>query len=295
MEERLWDEEGGYYVSWWELGLDGAPDERSPNSQVSQLTGAWWADLLGIPQIVDGSRRRRALQAIYRMNVEPVSGCPADEAAPDGTTLQSMAALVVPHYGAQAIAAGLPDQGWEAVRRIYRVRYELDRSPWDAPLQWSGPGNEEPQWGRWYMSNPSSWYLPLALAGIRVDRLRGRLSVAPSWPSAWGEELDMPVFLPDVQLRVRAGRGSRGPEVRLEVERITRGPIVFDEVSVRLPGTSSDTPPVTDTSPVTDAPPVTVTNGRGAASWTADGAGRMRLAGPLVLRAVGEGFRVRGA
>lgn len=280
MDEHLWDEDGGYYISWWKLGLDGSPDQRSPNSQISQLAGAWWADILGVPPIVEEARRRRALEAVYRMNVEPVSGCPADEATPDGTCLQSMAALAVPHFGAHAIAAGLPDLGWEAVRRIYRVRYELDRSPWDSPLQWSGPGNEEPQWGRWYMSNPSSWYLPLAIAGVRTDRLRGQLSVAPSWPSAWGDALDMPVYVPDIQVRVNARRAARSATVSFAVERITSEPIEFGRVSVRLPA---------DVSPARVRAEV---QGRGVVGVTAEEGGWYRLDMPIVLAAVGDGFTI---
>lgn len=280
MEEHLWDEEEGYYISWWKRGVDGVPDRRSPNSQVSQLAGAWWADILGVAPIVDADRRRRALEAVYRMNVEPVSGCPADEASPDGTYLQSMAALVVPHYGANAIAAGLPDLGWEAIRRIYRVRYEIDRSPWDSPLQWSGPGNEEPQWGRWYMSNPSSWYLPMALAGVRIDRLRGRLSIEPSWPTTWGDVLDMPVFLPGVRLRVRADRRHGAASVSLEVESIPGGPIRLDQVSVRLPGGARGSAARAEV------------GGGGQSRLEPSDDGWLHLDSPSVLARVGDGLRV---
>ncbi len=130
------------------------------------------------------------------------------------------------------------------------------------------------------MSNPSSWYLPLAIAGVRIDRLRGQLSVAPSWPSAWGDALDMPVYLPDIQVRVNAGRTAPSATVSLVVERITSEPIEFGRVSVRLPA---------DVSPSRVRAEV---QGRGVVGVTAEEGGWFRLDVPVVLAAVGDGFTI---
>ena len=220
-ETELWSEEYGYYISWRDKQARAWTGERthaeaSYNCHVSQLAGAWWADLLCLGDIIDAQRRTRALRAIFALNVAPVPGCPADECAPDGTYTQSMAAVSMTNFSAQAIAAGLPDLGWEAVERVYRVRYELDGSPWDAPLQWSGKGNVEPQWGRWYISHPSSWYVLLALGGVRLDRLSNTLSVVPHWPTTWGDTLTIPVFLPGFHAAVHSRRGSAGWEVTVQ-------------------------------------------------------------------------------
>ena len=184
----------GYYIAGAIVAMpDGRARRRtaalSTNCHISQLAGAWWADMLGLGDIVDPERRRRALEFIGRHNVEVVAGCSADEFSLDGRAMQSMTALAMGNYASQAIAAGLPDHGWEAVEKIYRARYEHDGCPWDAPLQWSGDGNLEPQWGRWYMSHPASWHLLWALAGVRLDRLQGSLILQPCWPSGWGNEL----------------------------------------------------------------------------------------------------------
>jgi uncharacterized protein (DUF608 family) len=234
MEEDLWSERSGHYVAWRTTGSPELPAAGSPNSHISQLAGAWWTEILDLPPVVDPSRRRRALEAIHRLNVLPMTGCPADEASPDGEAIQSMAALSVAYYASHAIAAGLADLGWEAVERIYRVRYELDGCPWDSPLQWSGPGNELPQWGRWYMSSPSSWSLLRALGGVRIDRLRNRLTLAPCWPSTWPDELDLPVFLPGMMGRVRARRGGE-ESVSFHIDRLVGGPVRIDEVLARAP------------------------------------------------------------
>jgi hypothetical protein len=164
-----------------------------------------------------------------------VPGCPADEFALDGRAMQSMTALAMGNYASQAIAAGLPDLGWLAVERIYRARYERDGCPWDAPLQWSGDGNFEPQWGRWYMSHPASWYVLWALGGVRLDRLRNSLMVQPSWPAAWGDELRaLPVFFPGLQGEIGSRRSAQGLEVTFTVKRAI-SPLVIKTAGIRLP------------------------------------------------------------
>jgi hypothetical protein len=191
--------------------------------------------MLGLAPIVDPIRRRRALDFIGRHNVAMLEGCPADEYQLDGTAMQSMSALAMGNYAAHAIGAGLPDHGWAAARKIYHARYAHDGCPWDATLQWSGPGNLAPQWGRWYMSHPASWFLLAALGGVRIDRLRGGLTLSPSWPGEWGTQLrSLPVFLPGLQLCVDARRSATGMEVEVTAGQVNV-PATFDTVSVVLP------------------------------------------------------------
>lgn len=240
MEGELFDEQRGYYICWrdtkaaqWRGEREHAA--RSTSCHVSQLAGAWWADMLEVGPIVDPERRRRALAFIGRHNVAGVAGSPADEYHLDGSTMQSMSALVMGNYAAHAIGAGLADEGWQAVCNIYRARYEHDGCPWDATLQWSGAGNLEPQWGRWYMSHPASWFLLPALGGIWIDRLHHRLTLSPCWPKQWGPCLHaLPVFLPGVQLSVDAQRSAEGLEVTISAGQVN-SPLHFDTVSIRLP------------------------------------------------------------
>lgn len=240
LEDELFDAERGYYTSWRdprhaEWRGEKAHGARSSSSHVSQLAGCWWADKLQLGALVDPERRRRALDFVARHNVASVAGSPADEYQLDGAAMQSMSALVMGNYAAHAIGAGLPDQGWAAVEGIYRARYEHDGCPWDATLQWSGPGNLAPQWGRWYMSHPASWFLLPALAGISVDRLRGILTVGPSWPAAWGDELRaLPVFLPGIQLLVTAHRSTGHLQVTATAGKVNR-PLVVSRLRVVVP------------------------------------------------------------
>lgn len=240
MERELFDEQRGYYICWRDTksehwGGERAHAPRSTSSHISQLAGAWWADMLDLEPIVAPERRRRALAFIARHNVAGVPGSPADEYHLDGSAMQSMSALAMGNYAAHAIGAGLADEGWQAVCNIYRARYEHDGCPWDATLQWSGPGNLQPQWGRWYMSHPASWFLLPALGGVWIDRLHHRLTLGPSWPAEWGAQLRaLPVFLPGLQLSVDAHRMAESFEVTVTVAEI-HTPVHFDAIYVRLP------------------------------------------------------------
>jgi uncharacterized protein (DUF608 family) len=290
MEEELWDEPHGYYHCWrdrshttWTGARSHGP--RSTNCHISQLAGAWWAEMLGLGDIVDPLRRRRALDFIGRHNVALVAGCPADEYCLDGRCMQSMTALVMGNYAAQAIAAGLPDHGWAAAEKIYKARYEHDGCPWDATLQWSGEANLRPQWGRWYMSHPASWYVLLALGGLRLDRLRGTLGLAPSWPSGWSDRLRaLPVFQPGLRGEVEASRSAEGWEVHFTVKRLL-SPLTLKEVTAWLPGRvlGKDFDPARARVEVEGLDPAAV---------AVLPSGRVSIAKPVRLEKEGDGFRI---
>jgi non-lysosomal glucosylceramidase len=241
LEDELWDETRGYYISWRDPDYGAwaetpyAHEFESPNCHIAQLAGAWYADLLCLGEIVNPDRRVTALKSIDCLNVAPLAGCPANEVTAEGAYAESWPAYALAYYAAQAISAGLPTEGWRAVERTLTT-YQRDGSYWDTPLEWAGEGNLEPQWGRWYMSNPASWYLLLALGGVRLDLLEGELHLYPSWPAKWGDCLDsLPVFLPGVQFGVTAQRGPESWSVRLALKRIEREPLLLRRLVSRLP------------------------------------------------------------
>jgi len=242
MEEDLWDEELGYYHSWrdnnykvWD-GLLTEHPRLSKNSQISQLAGSFWAELLDLGELFDKKHRDRALAEIGKRNVDSVPGCPADEYRSDGSYSQSMIPNVIGYFAALAITAGQPDAGWRAVEKVYRVRYDLDGSPWDAPLQCSGEGNKFVQWGRWYLSNPASWYVLWALGGVHLDRIQGDIWVAPCWATQWGKILkSLPVYLPGFQAQVDAEYEDDLWQVSFRLRSLAGEPIKLNSLGTRLP------------------------------------------------------------
>ncbi len=242
LERDLWNDSLGYYYAWLDrnyLAWKGLPGEHAfagTHSHISQLAGEFYANLLDLGDLVDPERRARTVRSIGERNVGQVPGVPADEFHTDGSYSQAMSAMVLGYYGAFATAAGSPDLGWEAVEKVYRVRYDLDGSPWDAPLQWSGPGNTQAQWGRWYFSTPASWYYLWSLGGVHYNRLTGELWLNPSWPSAWGERLErLPVFLPGFQAEISASRANGAWEIDFRIKKLLRGRVEVKSICVSIP------------------------------------------------------------
>ena len=186
--------------------------------------------------LLNKKHRDRALSQIGKRNVDGVPGCPADEYRPDGSYSQSTISNVIVYFAAQAITAGQPDIGWRAIEKIYRVRYELDGSLWDTPLQCSGEGNEFVQWGRWYLSTPASWYVLWALGGVRLDRIQGDIWVAPCWPTHWGKTLkSLPIYLPGFQAQVDAEYEDDLWQVSFRLRSLAGEPVKLNSLGTRLP------------------------------------------------------------
>ncbi|MFM8322990.1 MAG: GH116 family glycosyl-hydrolase [Chloroflexota bacterium] len=242
LEGDLWDEELGYYYGWLDRlhhAWDSLPEQHGRvgnHSHISQLAGEFWANLLDLGGLVDPARRLRTIESIGERNVRQVPGVPADEFRPDGSHSQAMSAFVLGYYGGLSTAAGRPNLGWEAVEKVYHVRYDIDGCPWDATLQWSGPGNTQAQWGRWYFSTPASWYYYWSLAGAHYDRLGQNLWLNPSWPAVWGDTLKaLPVYLPAFQAELTAQRGPQSWTVNLTFRRLLNTEAPVRQFSLSLP------------------------------------------------------------
>lgn len=290
LENEIWHEELGYYRSWidpnyeiWDGTLK-AHEAESLNCHIGQLAGAWWAELLDLGEIVDRKRLRRALERIGSWNVDRVEGCPANEVDPEGGFAESWPLYALVYFSSLAIASGLPDAGWRGVEKTYRVRQQLDGSHWDTPLEYSGPNNEQPQWGRWYMSTPASWYLWLALSGVRLDRVDRKLSIRPSWPIEWGDELRaIPVYLPGLQMRVDCQRSDKSWSLQFEFVRIVGEALDLDEIWIQLPDHFR-----------TDGTQISV-DGITESGMSLEEDRTVRLQGPFQFSEAGEQFSVSAA
>lgn len=256
LEEKLWDKQRGYFISWrdesapnWEGGPRPHAD-RSENCMVAQAAGEWLSGLFGIPPGVGRAQLDGALRRIYELNVVPVQGCPANEVMPDGRHSFSWLFYIETYFACTAAYWGMPDEALEALRRIDRA-VTASQSPWDAPLVWEGPDNTEPGWGRWYMSNPASWFFLHALGGVSYNALDGVLKLDPKIPAAIGggrELSNLPVFLPRAWLKLSARYAERHRELDLVLAQpIAGGGLPLQAVILRAPaGADTDSLQVFD-------------------------------------------------
>jgi uncharacterized protein (DUF608 family) len=229
LQSKLWDETQGYFRSWvdgnsanWGNSLrPHAP--QSDNCTVAQVAGEWLSGMFGMEPGIDFGRLSRTLEQIYQRNVLPVDGCPANEATPAGATSFSWPFYVETYFACTACYWGEPGKGLEAFRRIFHAVDEVAKSPWDVPLVWEGPGNCTPGWGRWYMSNPASWFILPALAGIVFNRLDLELRLDPHIPAEIGagkEFKDLPLFFPEGWLQLSAKIEPKSREYHLRLTRL---------------------------------------------------------------------------
>ncbi len=244
LEGDLWDPARGYFISW----RDGAASrwagrrahaERSEDCIVAQVAGEWPTAMFGLEPGVDRGRLTAALRRIYELNVRTVAGCAANEASPDGSRSFSWPFYVETYFSCAAAYHGLPDEALDAFRRIDFAVSDCAQSPWDAPLVWEGKDNTCPGWGRWYMSNPASWFFLHALAGMAYNAFEGVMRLDPHVPADIGggrELVDLPIFLPQAWLSLSARFTQRARDIRLTLTRaIEAGGVRLSTVILRLP------------------------------------------------------------
>jgi len=245
-EEVLWDAKHRRFLSWhdtnWRAwkGTDREHRSSGTSSMVAQAAGQWFSNLLGMADIADRGKIAGALEAIYRRNVSLPKYCAATDVEEDGAFNASWPPYVETYYAANAIYEGRPDEGLEAVKKIYLAQYRRDGSPWDTPLKWSGKENDEFGWGRWYMTNPASWFLLGAITGAGVDMVRGVLTLSPSIPKeiGGGKKLKgVPVFFPKFQGKVYCESAKGRRRIRLIITRLVGGkPVRFVKLRVAATG-----------------------------------------------------------
>jgi non-lysosomal glucosylceramidase len=129
-EARLW-REPGYYA------YDDGGGPSADSVMADQLAGQWYADVIGLGDLVDPRRVETALRTILRLNVRGFAGGSmgaVNGMRPDGTvdrsSEQSAEAWVGTTYALAAfmIGRGLVAEGWETARGAAAVTY--DRGLW---------------------------------------------------------------------------------------------------------------------------------------------------------------------
>lgn len=202
VERDLWREDLGYYVCWYDANAEkwkGGEREHadcSENSMLSQLAGVWFARMLDLGDILDPDRVRQALESLHERHVKPFPYCPPNEVRPDGTHSICWPYYAESYFAANAIYHGLGDAGMEMVHKFYKAAFEKYTASWDLPLVWAGDDNSLPRWGRWYMTNPSSWTILEAIVGVHYNGLEKSLIISPNIPEGWDGRKDVPVFHP---------------------------------------------------------------------------------------------------
>lgn len=229
-ETKLFSEDLGYFYSWvddlYEQSKAGErPHEReSRNSMAAQLAGTWFANLLGLGEVLNPEQVASALDKMVEKNIGLCAFCPAQEVSDDN----ALVSFSWPFYAeayiiAHLFYAGRADAAMDALYRIHTAMTTNDGSPWSVPLVWKGEGNGEREWGAWYMTATSSWFTLPAICGVAYNAIDGALSFAPNIPQTLGTLKDVPLFFPTFTATVTADASSATLTVRrlIDVDALT--------------------------------------------------------------------------
>ena len=194
--------------------------------------------MMSLGYIVDRDKLEKALATITANNHAKVTGGAPIEVWPAENGQPEHWGECWPHYTeayycALALYESEKNAGLEQLFKLWTVMDKCG-ARWDSGLGISGPQNEGVG-GRWYMTNPVSWFDLLAISGVWVRSARqethhcaecafehrsARESSAPNRAAARGD-------------RLRSERGLQ--QAAFEVTRFTGEPMVFDEVITRIP------------------------------------------------------------
>ena len=194
MISELWNDKhsfGQYYNNYH----DQLGDRKSENCFISQLAGEWFANLVDVISGLPEEKTRKALQTIYKRNVDINNICLMnDETTPEGdffgygyTFLQYDEV----YYGCLAIYHDFIKEGLRVFEKIYQRTKDMQ---WNIGLTYYTNGRfcGLP----YYMTNPASLFLLDALSGWLPDAANGILKLFPHT----NENLRLPLFSPTLWL-----------------------------------------------------------------------------------------------
>jgi non-lysosomal glucosylceramidase len=139
--EQLWN--GRYY------NFDASSSATSDTIMADQLCGQWYAQALGLPDVVPVQRVRQVLSTIYASNVQGFSGGrlgAVNGMRPDGsvdrTSDQSQEVWTGVSYALAAcmLHNGMLDEAWATAHGIYEVTYATRALWFRTPEAWTQDG-----------------------------------------------------------------------------------------------------------------------------------------------------------
>jgi len=191
-EERLWDDELGYYIKCTKKGSD----DNNRSCRDDQLAGQWFADFLNLGKIVPPERINRALDSMKELLQYEINGCtimrmqafPGEESKGGCWPGYSIA-----HFACLAIMNGQVDLGIRVAQGIHNLIHKRYSMSWDQPLEL--PLDRRPRGDR-YMNSPSAWHLLFAIQGFSIDFAGKKIWLRPNIPSEMKGILSTPLVTP---------------------------------------------------------------------------------------------------
>lgn len=182
-----WNEEGGYYRLFPKREGEAATHTAC---HIGQITGQWFADFLGIGNLLPPVRVARALDTITRLNAHENgylmavlpdgAPCPISEDASGG--LVTWPAFVRVYFHTFQIYRGNAGAAMRAIERQYATLFKRRRI-FDQPLTWELAANDAPEGAlNRHASALSIWYVLYAVQGFLLNVPEQHLRITPNLP-----------------------------------------------------------------------------------------------------------------
>ncbi len=247
-EDKLWDEDAGYYILFNDEALPDGGDIPSISraSHDGQLAGQWYADFLYLGRLFPQEHIDKTVESIGKINQRDYGvakglnqdGSPVPNPTSENWWSESENGwphYETCHYASLAIYNGHTDNGLESVKKVYDNVHELYGLPWNQPLRWDLTKNGTYGWGAdRYMTSPGIWHVLLALEGFSIDIPGQSIRILPRLPSHT-ETLSAPLRTPKSWGRLDYSE-ENSKETSLQTTRISfDSPVIVREIVVNAP------------------------------------------------------------
>jgi len=220
-DAQLWDPELGYYV----LASDITSGRKDHGCMAEQLSGQWFADILGLGDLTDSGRIKPALKAIYHFNFKPGRGLvngsyPGAQRKLRSGDYQWLSPSPGVEYAVASmmISRGLHRKGLEIVKQVGE-RYRRAGLTWNRIDQ--APYSSQ---------SLTAWTILLSLEGFRYDAIERSLELRPRCRP---DSFTAPVITPR-SWGVFSQR--RDETTQLNKIRLIRGNLTLGRLILDLPG-----------------------------------------------------------
>ncbi len=206
-EDKLWDDDKGYYRLWASNNPGDDPGNLSDVCHTGQLAGQWYADFLCLGQLFPPENVKRALAALCSLNDSP-QGVARGVLPGDDPARNPASAGVEPAIGSAwplietgqlaslLICHGYADRGLFAVQKTYKNMHGRRGRVFNQPLEWNLESGDAQGWGQdRHMASPSIWHVLYALEGFLLNVPDGALWLRPNLPKGV-HQLSAPLFTP---------------------------------------------------------------------------------------------------
>ncbi|MBN1256519.1 MAG: hypothetical protein JXA52_02300 [Planctomycetes bacterium] len=229
VESRLWN--GEYY----DLYDDPENDRHSDTCFIDQFDGQTVAYFLGLGDVHPREQIKKAVESIWKLNVEPCKFCARSGAKPDGssdntsmTNKQSnvFSPITISPLGAIAMRVGKVKEAIELMEEASTIVLEKMRDPWHGLLMFDADTGEH-FYGKHYSDILIIWDILHALTGFSVNCLDNVMTLEPPLVPVKGPVLTK-LFFGQVSFEDNSGKV-------LLVMTNTNSPACISQLKVKLP------------------------------------------------------------